>query len=245
MKKKSTTSTQIAALIWILTNLAFVVGIIIFSIAWKEFEFIFASPIILIFSMIGSLPFYWVLYILVPIINYLESSIKPKYVLLVLTCFLSTLLYGILFSLLIADHINERLPIAAYATLALFTPSLIAIAFLHKKINIYFLTTKNESIMENNQFHNDEDFNASSNKNSVVRESAQSTLNQPRDFSSSKTLMKGLITAGMILGMLIPTAFVSSLVTEREKRQDTVVDEVTSGWSNPQTLSNWQIFNRY
>ncbi len=99
--------------------------------------------------------------------------------------------------------------------------------------------------MEHNKFHNDEDFNTSSDKKSVAKESVQAAFGHPKDFSSSKTLMKGLITAGMILGMLIPTAFVSSLVKEREKRQDEVVDEVTSGWSNPQMLSGPYIYIPY
>lgn len=245
MKKKRVTSPKVAVSIWILTNLVFSLGLTILSIIKEEGSSILYLPFIYIFSSIGSLPMGIALMIFIAIIENLDISIKQKFLRLIMVCFLSTLIYGILFSQLFIIKSTEKLPAAAYCALALFAPSLIAIAFLHKKINIYFLTTKNESIMENNQFHNDEDFNASSDRNSVVRESAQATLNQPRDFSSSKTLMKGLITAGMILGMLIPTAFVSSLVNEREKRQDTVVDEVTSGWSNPQTLSGPYIYIPY
>ena len=36
--------------------------------------------------------------------------------------------------------------------------------------------------------------------------------------TSNKTLIKGFITGALILLMLIPTVFVSNLVTEREKR---------------------------
>jgi hypothetical protein len=131
------------------------------------------------------------------------------------------------------------------ATLALFTPSLVAIALLHKKTNTYFLTTKNDNFMEHNQFHDEEDFVTTSKNDTVGNRNAATANSQSNNLSSSKTLIKGLITAGLILVMLIPTAFVTQLVKEREKRQDDVVDEVTNGWSNPQMLSGPYIFIPY
>ena len=46
--------------------------------------------------------------------------------------------------------------------------------------------------------------------------------------SYNKTLIKGLITAGLILAMLIPVAYITNLVQEREQRHKQVVQEVSN-----------------
>jgi len=62
--------------------------------------------------------------------------------------------------------------------------------------------------------------------------------NQPEQQPQSNRLfIKGLITAGLILLMLIPTIFISNLITEREARQKEVVKEVSSKWALAQTVS--------
>lgn len=55
--------------------------------------------------------------------------------------------------------------------------------------------------------------------------------------SSNKILIKSIITAAIILVMLIPTAFIQSLVMERQDRQKEVVNEISSKWAKPQTVS--------
>jgi len=57
------------------------------------------------------------------------------------------------------------------------------------------------------------------------------------DKHSNKVLIKAAITAALILVLLIPTWFVSSLVTERANRQNEVVNEVTGKWADPQTIT--------
>lgn len=54
---------------------------------------------------------------------------------------------------------------------------------------------------------------------------------------SHQILFKGLTIGSLILLMLIPIAFVSNLVYERQARQQEVVKEVSSKWASPQTLS--------
>lgn len=56
-------------------------------------------------------------------------------------------------------------------------------------------------------------------------------------FSSNRTFIKGLMTAGLILVMMIPTVFVYNLIKERESRQKEVALEVSSKWALSQTLS--------
>ena len=53
----------------------------------------------------------------------------------------------------------------------------------------------------------------------------------------NKAMLKGIITALLILGMLIPTFFVQNLITEREQRQKQVVNEVSSKWATAQTIT--------
>lgn len=54
---------------------------------------------------------------------------------------------------------------------------------------------------------------------------------------SNKILIKGLITGALILVMLIPTVFISNLISEREERQKEVVAEVSQKWATSQTVT--------
>lgn len=54
--------------------------------------------------------------------------------------------------------------------------------------------------------------------------------------SSSRLLYKGIITGVLILIMLIPTLFISSLVQERKTRQQEVVEEVSARWGSKQQI---------
>lgn len=54
---------------------------------------------------------------------------------------------------------------------------------------------------------------------------------------SNTILIKSVVTAVLILIMLVPTSFIQSLITEREDRQKEVVEEVSSKWALPQTVS--------
>ena len=238
-------SIDITVPIWLLTNLLFAVGLCVFDFKSQDFYFIFIIPISFIISCIASFPIFLVLSVAVAIIEKLNTTSKHKINYLILTCFLCTLIYGLLFAGIDTSNIYENYQTIISATLALFTPSLVAIALLHKKTNTYFSTTKNDNFMEHNQFHDEEDFVTPSKNDTVGNRNAATANSQSNNLSSSKTLIKGLITAGLILVMLIPTAFVTQLVKEREKRQDDVVDEVTNGWSNPQMLSGPYIFIPY
>jgi inner membrane protein len=64
-----------------------------------------------------------------------------------------------------------------------------------------------------------------------------STPQAPAPAHSNRILIKGLITGGLILLMLVPTLFIQSLINEREARQKEIVKEVSSKWASAQTLS--------
>lgn len=60
---------------------------------------------------------------------------------------------------------------------------------------------------------------------------------EPGFFQRNRVFLKGIIMGFLILIMIIPTVFVNSLVTERKNRQQTIVREVSSKWSDAQTIT--------
>ena len=62
---------------------------------------------------------------------------------------------------------------------------------------------------------------------------------------SNKILWKSIITGVLILVLLIPTAFISNLVSERKTRQADVVTEVSQKWAQSQLLTGPYIYLPY
>lgn len=62
-------------------------------------------------------------------------------------------------------------------------------------------------------------------------------MTQKTENSSWGLTLKGLITTGLILGMLIPAVLVQELIRERKNRQQEVIAEVSSKWAGAQTIS--------
>ncbi len=74
----------------------------------------------------------------------------------------------------------------------------------------------------------------------------QSLTNRPvANGNGNKALIKGVITGGLILLMLIPTLFISNLVNERKLQQEEVVKDVSSKWASAQTVSGPYLFIPY
>jgi len=110
---------------------------------------------------------------------------------------------------------------------SLFTGGLVSIILNKKLINRFF-----------NQYETPHLFTKIKNTSPMYDENTSTTVNpRPAANPSNKILIKGIITASLILIMLIPTAFIQSLITEREDRQHDVVEEVSSKWAKQQTLS--------
>lgn len=63
--------------------------------------------------------------------------------------------------------------------------------------------------------------------------------------AGNKAVVKGFITGGLILLMLVPTIFISNLVDERERRQQEVVIDVSSKWATAQTVTGPYLFIPY
>lgn len=67
----------------------------------------------------------------------------------------------------------------------------------------------------------------------------------PIFMQTSTTLTKGIITALLILVMMIPTFFISNIVSERKSRQQEVVAEVSNKWATAQTVSGYFLYIPY
>ena len=245
MDKRRVASSSIAILIWLLTNLVFAIGFcmgILGNAPINDFQSII---FICLFSSVASVPILILLIIMLPLINRFNLSKGNKYGCLIAICLFSTSCYGILFSDFNIYQTQSSFQNCIQFTLTLFAPSLIAIALIHKKINKYFVTKKNDRFMEHNQFNDAENYGTTKKSETVLNAASATVASQSNGIQSNKTLMKGLITAGLILLMMIPTTFVNQLVKERETRQDEVVNEVAKGWSGSQTISGPFIFIPY
>lgn len=66
-------------------------------------------------------------------------------------------------------------------------------------------------------------------------------MNEPtakeNNSESSRLLIKGLIIGFLVLGLMIPTYFVTNLIEEREARQRQAIQEVSSKWAGRQNLA--------
>jgi inner membrane protein len=71
------------------------------------------------------------------------------------------------------------------------------------------------------------------------------TGNGPERAQGNRPLIKGIITAVLILVMLVPTFFISSLVDERQARQAQVTSDVASKWAQDQTITGPYLYIPY
>lgn len=68
---------------------------------------------------------------------------------------------------------------------------------------------------------------------------------EPNFFERHKVFIKGMIMGFLIIVMIIPTVFVAELVRERKHRQQDIVKEVSSKWSDAQTISGPYLYVPY
>lgn len=77
-------------------------------------------------------------------------------------------------------------------------------------------------------------------KNEIVDKQTTETImpqkNKTNFWDKNRILIKSLLIGTLTLLMLIPTAFISQLVNEREQRKDEVIEEVSSKWAQSQTI---------
>lgn len=223
-------SSTLATRLWLLTSLTFGAG----GFAW----FIFSEPqisVLFIFlgtlvALIGALPaFFILLFVITPIQNFYKT-VQSKFFALLTTQLIITGCYGIVAGLLNASfNFNESnfqqfLQATALATAALFACSLAAVGLSYRILTAYF----SENISSQNQINTYMDSNYST---------EPVAYRNPKNSSSNKTLIKGIITGILILVLLIPTYFISGLVDERQERKEKIINEASNSWAGNQILS--------
>ena len=228
----------LAARIWILTSLVFGVGWLLYSVFFEPGMELWISIIATICAAVGSLPVLLVLSIVLPRIEHLPIPKGDKINRLVLASFICTLPYGLTGSIFFTrnygsnQYWNDYLLYSLAVSAVLFACSIVAMLLTRNSI-LQFFSSMQEQTYSLTQI------------NQQMETEQQSYVLPEGKTHSNKTLFKGLITGALILIMMIPTIFVSNLVTEREKRQEDVVKEVSSKWASEQTIAGPYIYIPY
>lgn len=230
-------STSIAARLWFLTSVCFGLGAFVWGLIQDPdfemaFAFLFFGPLA---ALIASVPALIILLLILKPVNNTIRTLQNKYIILVAIELLIALGYGIAAGILDTsfnydnDPWNHFFTTTGIASGVLFAACMCAVLLSYKKLNVYF--------SQNISFQN---------KINTNMEASQEFQQNPEPQSSAnKIMIKAIITGVLILAMLIPSFFVSGLVTEREQRQKEVVAEVSSKWALRQTITSPYIFIPY
>ncbi|MBC7587490.1 MAG: cell envelope integrity protein CreD [Chitinophagaceae bacterium] len=249
--KNKYTALSIAARIWSLTSAVFGIGCIIVAIFSGGAGFAFVGIIAGFAAAVASLPVGIALYFFLPSIQ--KSTTPSKLIVLILFCLGFAFAYALLGSAItVGFNLYSHPSPSFFETLGITTAiltccSLIAILISYKAINYYFFAIPLPSSNENWQYNSETQTNTTNMETTTDQQQQpiQSWENNQPQSQTNKTLIKAIITAVLILAMLIPTMFVSNLITEREQRQKEVVKEVTSKWASQQTITTPYIYIPY
>ncbi len=238
----SITSYGQAAKIWLLTAFFFSIGLTIAfnlneSVSWAGF-----GLLAFVVTLIGSFPTFPFVWMAIFYIGKKEYSTRRKFLLLVVSLFALTIPYGLIGASmklfgwhLLSDEKASFLAGALLMSSLLFAAVLIALLIQLRSIYDYF----SKEYTGYNYFYVLQIIFFNTSKININMETQHEPALQsiPQNGESNRILTKGLITGGLILIMLIPTLFITNLVSERETRQKEVVQEVSSKWAAAQNLS--------
>ena len=230
---KEITSSSLALRLWLISALALALGITIYFFISEIDPFIIVFLFVsLISAVAGSLPAFVALTIFQPLIQKFFNTYRNKIAALFFLFFLIALVYGFLGGLIDNNPFSRYSSFQSFFSSAaicagfVFASSIISFFINIQYINIYFQSPYQKIyIMEENLSH--------------------SFVQPNQSNQSTKLWVKGLITAGLILLMLIPTVFVQNLVEERQARQLEVKNEVSSKWAGQQNITFPYLFIPY
>lgn len=257
---KYKTAIPIATRIWIVTSLAFGMLWVIASIVTQEIEILKLSVLATIVSGIASMPVCITLIFILPCIKKINKNFQTQIFALIGICLIVALCYAILgvyitgnsriFSADMPDDYDnslwiEYIKIGAIYTAILFTCSVIAVLLNTKAIRIYFNIKTINNL--NNTIQKESSLQININMDTTINSQNTSSSNENAAgvSSSNKILIKGIITGVLILVMLIPTIFLTTLVTERKQRQTEIVHEVSGKWGYAQTITGPYLYIPY
>jgi inner membrane protein len=221
---------------WLITAATFATGLFLYLCIDAQRIPVAAFPAALIAALAGSIPGFVVLWICLLILRHTKSHFQKKLFLFLLFQFIIAILYGlagtaVFFTLDFDSADNFLYPFAAIS-LGLFACTCCATTISIRKLAHYFLPNAFTNISFNQAFLL---FFNQQNKTIKTMETLESP--NPTSNHSNRILVKGFITGGLILLMLIPTLFIQNLISERQQRQKEVVKEVSSKWASAQNLS--------
>jgi len=236
---KNYTSASVSIRIWLFTAMAFSFVCLGYVLMIDSFRFNFYLPIVaFVAALLGSVPALIGMLIIIPFINVSNVSWRTKLsrllFLLLILCIPYSIIGALLDILTVVFGYNIEGPgfliTAILIAGLLFICSLAAVFVALRPGYIYF---NNNKVEETSSTILNQLFSYTSKIKSMETQQNYAPASQ----QSNKILIKGLITGGLILIMLIPTIFIYNLIEEREARQKEVVKEVSSKWSTAQTLS--------
>jgi len=244
--KNIMTTTGLSARIWLLTSITFAIGFMSYCLLFEnEGEGVLLLLAGFFSSLIGSFPALIAFFIALPILQTVKIKWQFKLAWFMILVLCIDVCYGAVPAFLGYNFLDKYRHEKAgfFETLLLytgilFTCTVMAILFSLNRVAFYLsdgaVNSTSYSKIIRQLF-----FIKQNHKPTIMNyETIPSTKPQHGiTTSANKILVKGLITGGLILLMLIPTLFINNLISERESRQKEVVKEVSSKWATPQTLS--------
>lgn len=229
----------VAARIWITTSFVLGLSVLLYGIFFQtDMDLWWMGIPVGIGAAVGSLPVLLVMAIALPRVERLPVSRNHKINKLLITAAVCTLPYALVGAVIVTYNMPADSTMAAYLLYviviagALFACSIIAMLLNGQAIKNFFSSSQSATY--------------SFNQINQHMETEHSAYPLPDEKApSNKTVIKAVITGVLILVMMIPTLFVTNLVTERQQRQEEVVKEVSSKWASDQTIAGPYIYLPY
>ncbi len=226
--------------IWFYTTVFFTVILFCFLLLTGEKGLLGFALLAFVVSLVGSLPAFICMLVLLPVIHAVCRSFKTKLLIFLILLVIITIPYCILggsMRLFPAGLFIDRSSVgffgsAVFCGAMLIIPAALALCVKLPQVHLYFSDYKEGEASSHRQIFKQVFFHHP--KYKINMNNYQQQSREPQRHS---ILIKGLITGSLILLMLIPTLFINNLITEREGRQKLVVKEVSEKWATAQTLS--------
>lgn len=246
--KDNQTNSGLAARIWFSTSV--LVGISLFlylpgNIGMKGLPVLF---IVIFASLAVSVPAFLVLLFFLSFLAKWQATWRVKYCFFLLVQLLITLLYAAIVGLLDSGPVNSDVALDRFFNTMLPVLSvLFGCTLLSSFIQLKYIFHLFSGNTTGEEDYSDILFSLfqHTTKNNFTMETTQYESQPQSNVQSNRLVIKGLVTGGLILLMLIPTLFITQLINERQSRQQEVVKEVSSKWALAQTVSGPYIYVPY
>ena len=245
MKKNLLPSLRLSARIWFFTSACFAIAIMFYFVSLNAISSsLLYLAIGFVCSLLGSIPALISFFIALLLLKNLKVKWQIKIFLFMVLILIIAAGYAVIVKFISHGFFNTDSTSPAnffqtslLITLVLFACSLTAILLNLQRLAFYLSDGNTSTLSYSTIFH--QLFTITNTKTNIMDYETTSPA-QPQQVvtsSANKILIKGLITGGLILLMLVPTIFIINLISEREARQKEVVKEVSSKWASAQTLS--------